>query len=144
MDIQPLVVLITGEGQLHGFSHTLVGATLLAMFSGLSGKYLAEIGLYILGINRQWQIKISWWVAALSSFIGTFSHVLLDSIMHGDVEPFYPFTKSNDFLGLISVAALHKVCLYSALVGGVLFFSINWIQKSKKSGRFNAADSTPS
>lgn len=26
MDIQPLVVLITGEGHLHGFTHTYVGA----------------------------------------------------------------------------------------------------------------------
>ena len=26
----------------------------------------------------------------ISAFIGTFSHVFLDSIMHSDVEPFFP------------------------------------------------------
>ena len=31
MDIQPLVVMITGEGHLHGFSHTYVGATLIGI-----------------------------------------------------------------------------------------------------------------
>lgn len=133
MDIQPLVVLISGEGHLHGFSHTYVGATLLAIFSALSGKYLSEIGLFLLDLNKQWQVKIKWWVSFLSAFIGTFSHVLLDSIMHSDVEPFFPLTTDNSFLGLISVQSLHKVCLYSALVGGVLYFALNWVHKLNKS-----------
>nr|WP_250647795.1 zinc dependent phospholipase C family protein [Sessilibacter corallicola] len=124
MDIQPLIVLITGEGHLHGFSHTYVGAILLAIFSALSGKYLSEIGLFILGLNKQWQVQIAWWVAFLSAFIGTFSHVLLDAIMHSDVEPFYPFTLNNPFLGVISVQTLHKWCIYSAFVGGILYFLV--------------------
>lgn len=132
MDIQPLVVMISGEGHLHGFSHTYIGATLLAIFSALSGKYLSEIGLFVFGLNKQWQVKIAWWVSSLSAFIGTFSHVLLDSIMHADVEPFFPFTTSNAILGVISVQSLHQVCLYSALVGGILYFAINWLQKFNK------------
>ncbi len=129
MDIQPLIVLISGEGHLHGFSHTYIGAVLLALFSALTGKYLSEVGLFILGLNAEWKVKIAWWVCFLSAFIGTFSHVLLDSIMHADVEPFFPVTKTNDFLGFISVQALHKVCLYSGLVGGIFYFTINWAQK---------------
>lgn len=131
MDIQPLVVLITGEGHLHGFSHTYLGATLLALFSALSGKYLSEVGLFILGLNRQWQVKISWWVTILSAFIGTYSHVLLDSIMHSDVEPFYPFSKSNELVGLMTISALHKLCIASGLLGGILYFSINWVTQLK-------------
>lgn len=132
MDIQPLIVLISGEGHLHGFSHTYIGATLLALFSALSGKYLSKIGLFALGLNNQWQVKIKWRVSFLSAFIGTFSHVFLDSIMHADVEPFFPLTTDNLFLGLISVQSLHKACLYSALVGGLLYFLLNWVQKLKK------------
>jgi len=131
MDIQPLVVMITGEGQLHGFSHTYIGATLLAIFSALSGKYLSEIGLFVIGLNKQWQVKIAWWVSFLSAFIGTLSHVLLDSFMHSDVEPFFPVTTGNTLLGFISVQALHEACLYSALVGGMLYFAVNWFQKNK-------------
>ena len=132
MDIQPLIVMISGEGHLHGFSHTYVGAVLLAIFAALSGKYLSEVGLFVLGLNPHWQVRISWLVCFLSSFIGTFSHVLLDSIMHSDVEPFYPLTPDNPFLGLLSVQALHKVCLYSGLVGGALYVSIYWVQKHNK------------
>jgi membrane-bound metal-dependent hydrolase YbcI (DUF457 family) len=143
MDIQPLIVLLSGQGQLHGFSHTFVGATLIAIFSALSGKYLSEIGLFILDINREWQIKISWWVAFLSAFIGTFSHVLLDGIMHADVVPFSPFASNNLFLGLISVSALHKLCIYSGLVGAILYFAVNWVRKFNKKNQQDSAGGSP-
>ncbi len=130
MDIQPLVVLITGEGHLHGFSHTYVGASLLAIFAALSGKYLSEFGLYILDISTESApVKISWWVAFLSAFIGTYSHVVLDSIMHIDVQPFYPFSYLNPMLGFVGVITLHKFCLYSGLVGAVIYFSIRVVLK---------------
>ncbi len=129
MDIQPLVVLITGDGHLHGFSHTYIGATLLAVFSGLSGKYLAELGLKALQITHQ---KITWWVAYLSAFIGTYSHVVLDSIMHGDVQPFYPFSQVNDLLLIITVEQLYQLCVYSGLAGAVVYFGILFIRN--KSG----------
>ena len=128
MDVQPLMVMITGEGHLHGFSHTYVGATLLAIVSALSGKYLSEIGLYILGLNRHWQIKIAWGVALLSAFIGTYTHVLLDSIMHSDVQPFYPFTLYNNLQGWLSEATLHKLCLYSGIMGGIVYFAVQWLR----------------
>ena len=126
MDIQPLIVMLAGEGHLHGFSHTFIGATLIAIFSALSGKYLSELGLFVLGIDRQRQVNIAWWVAFVSAAIGSFSHVVLDGIMHGDVQPFYPFTLENPLLRVISVSALHKVCFYSGLVGAVVYYLVLW------------------
>lgn len=130
MDIQPLLVLITGEGQLHGFSHTYVGATLLAVFSAITGKYLAQLGLWLVRITSSVRVNIPWWVVFLSAFIGCFSHVLLDSIMHADVQPFYPATGVNAFWGLISVGALHQVCLYSGLLGAAGYYYLHWRGKS--------------
>ncbi|MCP3852360.1 MAG: hypothetical protein GY694_19315 [Gammaproteobacteria bacterium] len=142
MDIQPLLVIITGEGQLHGFSHTYVGATLLAIFSALSGKYLSEFGLKLLGITesgllttdgtKKEPINIFWLVAFSSAFIGSYSHVFLDSIMHIDVEPFYPLTLINPFHGFISIEALHKACLYAGLLGTGLFYWLHWYFYSQK------------
>jgi len=81
MDIQPLIVLITGEGHLHGFTHTYVGAVLIAIFAALTGKYLSELGLKLIGISKSENpISIAWWVVFLSAFVGSFSHVLIDSI----------------------------------------------------------------
>ena len=53
MDLQPLFVMITGERHPHGFSHTDIGAILLAILSALIGKYLSEVGLNILGLNQE-------------------------------------------------------------------------------------------
>jgi len=131
MDIQPLIVLITGEGHLHGFSHTYLGAILIAIFSALSGKYLSEIGLIILGIAKEQPVKILWHVCFISAFLGSFSHVFLDSIMHADVEPFYPLTLNNPFLGIISVSLLHKICVYLGLFGAAVYYLMLWSSKKR-------------
>ena len=132
MDLQPLLVMLTGHGHLHGFSHTYLGASLLAIFSAISGKYLSEVGLRLLRIfKRDNPIKIAWWVVFLSAFIGTFSHVFLDSIMHSDVFPFYPISYNNPLLGIITIATLHKICIYSGLVGAAIYYFL--LHKNKKS-----------
>jgi hypothetical protein len=59
MDIQPLVVMLTGH--LHGFTHTYLGATLIAVFSALTGKYLSELGLALLRIQSIGRPRITWW-----------------------------------------------------------------------------------
>jgi len=132
MDLQPLFVMITGEGHLHGFSHTYLGATILAILSALSGKYLSEIGLYILGLNKEWEIVIGWRVTFLSAFIGSFSHVLLDSIMHADVEPFFPLTSTNSIQGIISIEALHQLSIISGIIGGIVYFAINFRRRPQQ------------
>lgn len=132
MDLQPLVVMLTGQGHLHGFSHTYLGASLITILSAVSGKYLSEIGLLILRISKKENpIKIKWWVVFLSAFIGTFSHVFLDSIMHSDVQPFYPMSPNNILWGIISVSLLHKICLYSGLIGAGIYFLVQFKNKKK-------------
>jgi membrane-bound metal-dependent hydrolase YbcI (DUF457 family) len=129
MDIQPLVVIFTGQGHLHGFSHTYLGATLLGIACALSGKYLAQFGLRLMG--RVQYLPISWTVAITSALIGSFSHVLLDSLMHADVEPFAPFMQANPFLGVISIETLHKFCLYSGLIGAGLYLAVSSYLKKR-------------
>ncbi|MCU7884657.1 MAG: hypothetical protein KZQ82_10715 [Candidatus Thiodiazotropha sp. (ex Lucinoma annulata)] len=129
MDVQPLFVLITGDGHMHGFSHTYVGATLLAIFSALSGKYMSELGLKILRISdKDNLLKIGWWVSFISAFIGTYSHVLLDSIMHSDLEPYYPLSQENGLLGLVTVSQLHQFCVYTAVVGVIVYYSVQYVR----------------
>jgi len=142
MDIQPLVVLLTGEGNLHGFSHTYFGATLIGIGSALTGKYAAELGLRIIGQARN--LPISWPVAFISALIGSLSHVLLDSVMHADVEPFSPFMLNNPLLGFLTVEALHKFCLYSGLLGAGLYFAVShWLGRQSPSFKRGALKRAP-
>ncbi len=132
MDLQPLMVLITGAGQLHGFTHTFIGAVLIAAVAALSGKYLSELGLRLLKIKGYDSVSIKWWVAFISAIIGAFSHVFLDGIMHSDVQPFYPLSLDNVFWQWVSIDALHKYCLYSGIIGGLIYFLFQWHASLRK------------
>jgi hypothetical protein len=127
IDIQPLIVMITGKGELHGFSHTYIGATLIAIASALTGKYFGEIGLRIVRMPKY--NPIGWRVAIVSAFIGGYSHVFIDSIMHSDITPFSPFSDKSIFYRVVNIDALHILCIVSALVGGVGFYMIERIRK---------------
>jgi hypothetical protein len=122
IDLQPLFVMVTGKGELHGFSHTYVGATLIGLFCALSGKYLGELGLRILGEPRH--LPISWPVSFASAYIGTYTHVAIDSIMHADIQPLAPFTEDSVLHGIISIEALHLVCVSSAVIGGLVYYVV--------------------
>jgi hypothetical protein len=71
MDIQPLVAIVSGVGKLHGFTHTYVGATLIAIVAAITGKYLTQWALVTV-LRVVPAIRIRWWVAFLSAFIGSF------------------------------------------------------------------------
>jgi hypothetical protein len=127
MDIQPLVAIITGTGPLHGLTHSYVGATFIAVFSALTGKYLFEFALSRLSMGARVGVNIRWRVAFLSAFIGAFSHIALDSIMHSDVKPFYPFSEANQLLHVVSTSALHRFCILSGLLGAALYFAVSYL-----------------
>lgn len=115
MDIQPLAVMLTGQSHVHDFTHTYLGALLVAIVAALSGKYLAELGLRML--DRTQHLPIRWQVALGSAIIGTYSHVLLDSLMHTDIEPFAPWSLNNPLLGWLTIDHLHLLCVGAGLLG---------------------------
>ncbi len=128
IDIQPLVVMLTNKGELHGFSHTILGATLIGLFCGLVGRPIGELFLKL--IREPKYLPISWRVSFVSAFIGTYSHIFIDSIMHSDVMPLSPFSTASPLHGIISIEALHVWCLASAVVGGLVYFVME--RKCKK------------
>jgi membrane-bound metal-dependent hydrolase YbcI (DUF457 family) len=138
MDIQPLVVLITNEGQLHGFTHTFIGATLIGVFSAATGKHLSEFGLKVLRIaTTDHPVIISWPITVISAFIGSYSHVILDAIMYHDVEIWFPWSDDKPLLGMMTYEQMHLFCLLSAVIGAVVYFSIQAFIYKKPVRRFN-------
>lgn len=114
IDIQPVLVLGTGLGYMgldvHGLSHTLLGATVLA----------ALVGLW------HWR-NSAWWSGALW---GAWSHVLLDSLCHDDVYPFYPLLRGNPFF----IDAHGMVTLVCAAV--LTYYLARWVSSLKVGERF--------
>jgi hypothetical protein len=125
MDVEPLVHLLRGEGIVHGLSHTCLGATLIGVVSVLAGRPLCQLLLnrwrpdpadrfltWLRGPGR-----ITWSAAVGAAFLGTYSHVLLDSMIHADVRPFVPFSEGNPLQGLVSFGAMHLLCVGTGLLG---------------------------
>jgi len=124
-DLESGFYLLRGEYPVHRFFHTYVGATVVGLACALTGRPLSQLAL------RAWQawfpapmtglfgrsITTSWPVAFLSAFLGTFSHVFLDSIMHRDIMPLSPFTTSNPMLHLVGLPLLHLLCFVLGVVG---------------------------
>ncbi|MDP2226262.1 MAG: hydrolase [Moraxellaceae bacterium] len=119
IDIEPLVAILRHDAVLHGWSHTWIGATVIALVAALTGKPAAVLGLRLFNLSSH--LPLSWPVAFVSAFIGTWSHVLLDSVMHADMLPWRPLTDANPALGLISTGMLHLFCLVSGVLGMLLY-----------------------
>ena len=130
-DLQPLVVMVSDRGELHGFSHTFAGATLIGLFCALSGKYLGAWGLRVL--REEGHLPITWAAAFAGAYIGTYSHVLIDSIMHVDVAPFFPLSSRSPLHGIIGIDTLHIVCVAAAVVGGLAWWLVQRRQKQPDS-----------
>ncbi|SDD22187.1 hypothetical protein SAMN05444678_110144 [Sphingomonas sp. YR710] len=115
MDVEPLARMIRGDAVLHGMSHTIAGAFVVALVSTAVGRPVRNAALHNSGIGDH---PIGWRVALASAFVGTYSHIGLDAVMHADKNPLWPIAYGNGLLGVISAKALHILCVVSGLLGG--------------------------
>jgi hypothetical protein len=125
MDIEPLIGMIRGSDVLHGWSHSYVGATAIGVLVMLLAPPLCR------PILRRWNEELQHhqlgWLtspegigllaSASGAFAGTYTHVVLDSIMHTDITPLSPWSTANGLQGYISLNALDSVCVITGLSG---------------------------
>jgi hypothetical protein len=124
--------IIRGDAVLHGFTHTYLGATLIALVSVVVGRPVCQFFLnywtpdpYSAFLNWLRGPKLISWPAAIAgAFVGTYSHVFLDSIMHSDMQPLAPLAEANALLHVISVDLLHLVCVLSGVLGALFLFAV--------------------
>jgi hypothetical protein len=80
MDIEPGVRMAMDSDVLHGWSHTLAGAIPVALASAVAWKILER--------RRIWRWTFDPITPAMlwsTCFVGTWSHVLLDALIHRDM-----------------------------------------------------------
>ena len=134
IDLEPAIRILRHDPFLHGFTHTYLGATLVALVSVVLGRPICQWLLdhwrpdphaaflnWLRGSGR-----ISWTSALWGAFLGTYTHVALDSIMHFDMAPLAPIGSGNPLLRLVSVGWLHGLCVASGLVGAVVLLGLFW------------------
>lgn len=114
MDIEPLIGILQHRPILHGASHSLLGAVVIGGIAGIIGRPISSMVLTRLKISYH---PFTWLGSFTGAYMGTFSHVLLDSIMHSDMSPLRPFAQGNQLLHIISIDHLHMACLVAGIVG---------------------------
>jgi hypothetical protein len=139
-DCETAYYMLQGEYPWHRFCHTYVGATLVGGLSMVVGRPICQVALRIL---RHWAelettsvtpVAISLGSAATGAFIGTYSHVVLDSIMHEGVAPFMPFSHANPLYQMMSSSALHGWCAGLGFFG-MLYAAIAYHRATSASNR---------
>lgn len=140
MDIEPLIGMIRDVDVLHGPTHTYIGALAIGFAVMLVSPFICRPILRRYNYEAR-AMRASWLACpehfskgavALGAFIGTLSHVLLDSLMHADVRPFWPVSNSNPLLGLVSVDAVYQLCFWLGVAS-----AIAWLVGKYRHGRQN-------
>ena len=142
MDIEPGIGMLTGADVLHGPTHTILGALVIAYLVMLIAPSVCN---YLL---RRWNMevthhKIAWLVqpeppsktaVTVGAFFGTLSHVALDSLMHHDIRPLWPFSDANPLMGFVSHDGVYQTCAIAGGLGAVAWILMQWFRRSNPVG----------
>lgn len=143
MDIEPLIGMLTGAEVLHGPSHTIVGALIVACLVLLVAPRICNFLL------RRWNkefvhyklprlvetVPVTRLAVISGAFFGTLSHVLLDSLMHHDIRPLSPFSVANPLMGLMPQDGIYWLCTITGVMGTMLLIVMKWIRRDQKTNQ---------
>lgn len=120
IDVEPLYFMLTGQAHLHRFLHTCLGASLAAAFT-----VALIVAAHRLGRARRLPDPFGWQslrprAVAAGAVLGAWSHIVLDSVTHGDITPFAPFSDANPLFRVISLVALHWFCILAGALALVI------------------------
>jgi hypothetical protein len=125
MDIEPLVHMLRGDSVHHGIVHTYLGATVVGFVALPIARSISPRLAHLW--NQELRARGLAWLAepvspfwkpiVVGTFAGTYSHVMLDSILHADMAPLAPFWQGNPLLHLLSFGGVHLFCVATGILG---------------------------
>jgi len=124
IDIEPiLVVLLNLNYPLHGFFHSLLGGTIIVfLLAWFMNKIRGTLSPFLMFFKLEQ--KSSFGKILLSSISGIYIHILLDSRIHADTRPFWPFD-FNPFLDRSVLAGLDVYILCAlGFIGGIIAYAV--------------------
>jgi membrane-bound metal-dependent hydrolase YbcI (DUF457 family) len=118
IDLESGYHLLQGNWPVHRLAHTLLVSTLIGVAMG-TGVWFAGRQLRVVpGVELEPELGPL--PAHAGGLLGGLSHSVLDAIMHADVQPFWPFTRSNSLLGALDLAQLHLFCMAAGAAGALV------------------------
>jgi membrane-bound metal-dependent hydrolase YbcI (DUF457 family) len=146
VDLEPFLVLALNLNYpLHGFFHSFLGGTLVAVPLALvmyriRGNFSSLLSFFKLEQKMSFKRVLA---AALS---GIYIHILLDSRGYTDIQPFYP-SAVNPFLASGPLAGLDSAffCVWSFIGAAVIYviiLGLRYYKKTRKTKLPNAEQAT--
>lgn len=140
MDIEPGLGMLLGWQVLHGPSHTIAGALVIALLviwvsPAICKFILSRYNAEVLHYQQDWLLEpgdVSRTAVLSGAFIGTLSHIALDSLMHHDMHPLAPFSQTNPLIDLISHDGVYQLCVALGVLGILVWLMRKWIQRTRK------------
>jgi membrane-bound metal-dependent hydrolase YbcI (DUF457 family) len=137
MDIEPGIGMLTNTNVLHGPTHTVLGALIIACLvmyiaPAICRFFLSKWNKEVKHYGLLWLVKPAaptQTAVAVGAFFGTLSHVALDSLMHQDIQPLLPFSKTNPLIGLVSHDAVYQLCAIASVLGAVVWLAMQWFRR---------------
>jgi membrane-bound metal-dependent hydrolase YbcI (DUF457 family) len=134
MDIEPGIGMLTGADVLHGPTHTILGALIIAY---VVMRIAPSVCNYLV---RRWNKEVTYhrlaWLVqpettsktavTVGAIFGTLSHVFLDSLIHHDIHPLLPFSKANPLTDLVSHDGVYQFCAVAGVLGAVAWVAMQW------------------
>ena len=132
IDIEPLYFMATGDWPIHRFCHTYLGATVAAIVCFFIGRPVCSWALRLWNsrldeAQARWlgvETRIAAVPALTGALIGGWSHVLLDSLMHPDMEPLAPFASGNAMLQWVTLGQLELFCVATGVLGAAVLLVV--------------------
>ncbi len=129
LDLEVLWHLARHDYPLHTFWHTYLGATIIAALLTFLGKptsqWIKAIWNRISAKCRDADLTVfvpTTWVASFTgAFAGAYSHILLDSLFHSDIEPLQPWSATNQLRNLVNPHGIDTLCIVLGISGLVWF-----------------------
>jgi len=123
-DVEPFgIILFHLSGPLHGFFHSYLGSSILAILVAILVYFFRE-NLTELMLRFKISQKSSFRKILFTSLIGVYSHVFLDSFLYAEMKPFYPL-QGNPFAIVSSLHVIYLTiygfCSLSFIVGVILY-----------------------
>lgn len=134
IDLEPITYFILTGVPSHKFFHSILGATFLGLISALYFRklcenYITKWNKNLHPIDRKWlevkNSKISLFEGITGGLIGAWSHLILDSMMHQDIKPLWPFFKNNILLNTYSSDTIIYCCSCLMVLGLIIYILKN-------------------
>lgn len=137
IDVEALTYMLGRDPPFHRIVHTYIGATAVAAVCFVVGKPAGQLvkaawnrtAARCTDLDLALPVTTTWLASLTGAVIGAYSHIFLDSIVHRNMVPMYPWSHTNGLFMLVGPNMLKVLCVGLGLAGTVEIGLAAWNRK---------------